>query len=251
MLLWKTFFKISFCWFFIGNVFLETNMNRKTLMSWSSGKDSAWALYRLQEDPNFEVEGLFCTVNSEFDRVAMHAVRVDLLHQQADCIGLPLEIIEIPYPCSNEEYAEIMTKFVEGAKGTNVECFAFGDLFLEDVRSYREDNLSGTGISPLFPIWGNPTRELSGEMIRGGLKAVITCIDPRKLPGDFIGREYDESFIDDLPESVDPCGENGEFHSFVFDGPNFTSPIEISLGEVVERDGFIFIDVLGGGLNGK
>ena len=223
---------------------MGTKMKRKTMMSWSSGKDSAWALFKLYEDSSIEVEGLFCTVNKQFNRVAMHAVRVELLQKQAECIGLPLEIIEIPYPCSNEEYAEIMTKFVEGAKGANIECFAFGDLFLEDVRSYREDNLAGTGISPLFPIWGNLTGDLSREMIWGGLKAVITCVDPRKLPGDFIGREYNESFLDDLPEGVDLCGENGEFHSFVYDGPMFKEKVDIRVGETVEREGFVFTDVI-------
>lgn len=219
-------------------------MKVKTLMSWSSGKDSAWALYKLQQDPQIEIDGLFCTVNSEFNRVAMHAIRVELLQQQASCIGLPLHIIEIPYPCSNEEYEEIMSQFVESAKLVNIESFAFGDLFLDDVRSYREENLTGTGISPLFPIWGIPTDKLSREMMRSGLKAVITCVDPKKLPQEFIGREYNEAFLEDLPEGVDPCGENGEFHSFVFDAPNFARPIEISLGEVVKRDGFIFVDVV-------
>ena len=219
-------------------------MKIKTLMSWSSGKDSAWALYRLQQDPQIEIDGLFCTVNSEFNRVSMHAIRVELLQQQASCIGLPLDIIEIPYPCSNEEYEEIMSQFVESAKAVNIEYFAFGDLFLDDVRKYREEKLTGTGISPLFPIWGIPTDKLSRDMMRSGLKAVITCVDPKNLPQEFIGREYNEAFLEDLPEGVDPCGENGEFHSFVFDAPNFARPIEISLGEVVKRDGFIFVDVV-------
>jgi len=183
-------------------------------------------------------------VNSEFNRVAMHAVRVELLQKLASCIGLPVDIIEIPYPCSNEEYEKIMSQFVESAKAVNIEYFAFGDFFLDDVRSYREENLTGTGISPLFPIWGIPTDKLSREMMRSGLKAVITCVDPKKLPQEFIGREYNEAFLEDLPEGVDPCGENGEFHSFVFDAPNFARPIEISLGEVVKRDGFIFVDIV-------
>ncbi|GAH47151.1 unnamed protein product [marine sediment metagenome] len=137
-----------------------------------------------------------------------------------------------------------MSQFVESAKAVNIEYFAFGDFFLDDVRSYREENLTGTGISPLFPIWGIPTDKLSREMMRSGLKAVITCVDPKKLPQEFIGREYNEAFLEDLPEGVDPCGENGEFHSFVFDAPNFARPIEISLGEVVKRDGFIFVDIV-------
>jgi len=219
-------------------------MKRRTLLSWSSGKDSAWALYKLQQDPEIEIDGIFCTVNSEFNRVAMHAIRVELLLQQAKSIGLPLQIIEIPYPCSNELYEEIMARFVESAKSENIEYFAFGDLFLEDVRSYREEKLNGSGITPIFPIWGLSTDKLTEEMIRSGLRAVITCIDPKQLPQEFVGREYDEAFLNDLPEGVDPCGENGEFHSFVFDGPMFVKHIEISLGKVVQRDGFVFVDVV-------
>ena len=222
----------------------ENKMKRKTLMSWSSGKDSAWALYKLQQDPQIEIDGLFCTMNSEYQRVAMHAIRVELLQRQVESIGLPVKIINIPNPCTNEEYEEIMAQFVESSKAVNIEYFAFGDLFLEDVRRFREENLIDTGISPLFPIWETPTDKLSREMIRGGLKAVITCFDPEKLSGEFIGREYDESFLDDLPGGVDPCGENGEFHSFVFDAPNFVWLIEISLGEVVQRDGYVFVDVV-------
>lgn len=174
----------------------------------------------------------------------MHAVRVELLQQQAKSVGLPLYIIQIPYPCSNDEYADAMTSFIDEAKKENIEYFAFGDLFLEDVRRYREDHLKETGITPIFPIWGVPTKELSKEMIASGLKAVITCVDPRCLAREFSGREYNESFLGDIPESVDPCGEYGEFHSFAFDGPMFQNPIEISLGETVHRDGFIFIDLL-------
>ena len=213
-------------------------------MSWSSGKDCAWAFYKLQQNPEIDIDGLFSTVNSEFNRVAMHAVRVELLQQQAKCIGLPLEIIEIPYPCSNELYEEIMARFVETSKKANIENIAFGDLYLEDVRNYREEKLNGTGITPIFPIWGIPTNQLSKEMIGSGLRAVITCVDPKQIPKEFIGREYNESFLNDLPEGVDPCGENGEFHSFVFDGPMFNKHMEISLGNVVHRDGFVFIDVV-------
>jgi uncharacterized protein (TIGR00290 family) len=218
-------------------------MKRRTLMSWSSGKDSAWALYKLQQEPEIDVVGLFCTVNKEFNRVAMHAVRIELLQRQAMSIGLPLEIIEIPYPCSNDTYEEIMDIFVEKANKANIEHFAFGDLFLEDVRNYREDKLKGTGITPIFPLWNIPTDKLSREMIDSGLRAVITCIDPKQIPKEFVGKEFDESFLDSLPETIDPCGEKGEFHSFVFDGPMFKEHLEISLGDVVLRDGFVFIDV--------
>jgi uncharacterized protein (TIGR00290 family) len=216
----------------------------KTLMSWSSGKDSAWALFQLQSDPDIDLRGLFCTVNSKFQRVAMHAVRVDLLQLQAEHLGLPLQIIEIPYPCSNEQYEEIMAQFVNGSKDEKIEQYAFGDLFLDDVRRYREEKLEGTGISPVFPIWGRSTIQLAQEMVARGLRAVITCLDPKQLPEVFIGREYDAAFLNDLPQGVDPCGENGEFHSFVFAGPMFRNPMQITLGEVVHSDGFVFIDVI-------
>lgn len=219
-------------------------MKRKTLMSWSSGKDSAWALLNLQGNREINLAGLFCTVNKEFERVAMHGVRIELLEKQAKSIGLPLEIIEIPYPCSNAEYEKIMSQFVNRAKINNIEHFAFGDLFLEDIRSYREENLKGSGIEPIFPIWGIPTNKLAREMIGSGLKTVITCIDPKQISKEFVGREFDENFLDSLPESIDPCGENGEFHSFVFDGPMFEEKIDILVGEVVHRDGFVFADIL-------
>lgn len=216
----------------------------KTLLSWSSGKDSAWALHVLQQDPHIDVTGLFCTVNQAFDRVAMHGVRVELLQQQANSAGLPLHIIPLPYPCSNDAYAEIMTAFVDAAQQEKIECFAFGDLFLEDVRRYREDRLKGTGIEPIFPLWGIPTKTLSKAMVASGLKATITCIDPKRISEEFAGRAYDASFLQDLPPSVDPCGEYGEFHSFACDGPMFQSPIEIALGATVHRDGFVFTDLL-------
>ena len=219
-------------------------MSGKTFLSWSSGKDSAWALHVLQQEPHVDVVGLFCAVNKAFNRVAMHGVRVELLQQQVKSAGLPLHIIQIPYPCSDGEYADAMTSFIDEAKKENIECFAFGDLFLEDVRSYREERLKGTGIAPIFPIWGIPTKKLSREMVASGLKAMITCIDPKRISREFAGREYDESFLDDIPTDVDPCGENGEFHSFAFDGPMFQTPIEISLGETVHRDGFVFTDLL-------
>ena len=219
-------------------------MGKKTLLSWSSGKDSAWMLHCLNQDASVDVAGLFCTVNRVFGRVAMHGVRTELLRQQADAAGLPLHIIEIPYPCSNEEYAATMSSFIDVALTEAIECFAFGDLFLEDVRKYREERLHGTGITPLFPLWGIPTGRLSREMVAGGLKAVITCIDPRSLPEQFAGREYNNSFLDEIPDAIDPCGEHGEFHSFAFDGPMFNRPIEITRGECVHRDGFIFTDLL-------
>jgi uncharacterized protein (TIGR00290 family) len=218
-------------------------MKRKTLLSWSSGKDSAWALYQLQRNPEIEVVGLFTTINTAFARVAMHGVRLELLQQQAAAVGLPLHLIAIPYPCSNEEYANAMQKFVNSAKQDRIECFAFGDLFLEDVRQYREDRLTGTGITPIFPLWGTPTDRLSHEMIASGLKAVITCIDPKQLPGHFAGKFYDAALLEALPDGVDPCGEYGEFHSFAFAGPMFQHTLAISVGETVQRDGFVFTDI--------
>lgn len=214
------------------------------MLSWSSGKDSAWALQVLREDPGIHVDGLYCTINENFDRVAMHAVRVELLQKQADSVGLPIQLIPIPHPCSNAEYARIMSKFVdrEGARG--VECFAFGDLFLEDIREYREKALSGTDVSPIFPIWGMDTRVLSATMVASGLRAQITCVDPSQLAAEFSGREFDAAFLADLPPGVDPCGENGEFHSFAFDGPMFSQEIGIRVGETTTRDSFVFTDLL-------
>lgn len=219
-------------------------MRKKTWLSWSSGKDSAWALHVLRQSGEFEVTGLFTTINTAFDRVAMHAVRVELLRLQAQAVGLPLYLIEIPYPCSNEQYAAAMTDFVAQARDEGVRCMAFGDLYLQDIRRYREERLQGTGIDPVFPLWGRPTCELLLEMIAGGLRACLTCVDPKVLPAEFAGRELTRELLVDLPAGVDPCGENGEFHSFVFDGPMFARPLDIELGEVVTRDGFVFADCL-------
>ena len=219
-------------------------MKKKTLLSWSTGKDCAWALHVLRQNTNVDIVGLFCTVNQMFDRVAMHGVRIELLKQQAKSVGLPLKMIQIPYPCSVSDYAHAMTLFVNDAKNANIECFAFGDLFLENVRKYREESLNETGITPIFPLWGMPTNELSKQMVSNGLKAVITCLDPKQIAKEFAGREYNESFLNDISENIDPCGENGEFHSFAFDGPMFQNPIEIVVGETINRDGFYFTDIL-------
>jgi len=212
----------------------------KTLLSWSSGKDSAWALHTLRSDPRYEVVGLVTTVNRAADRVAMHAVRSELLRQQAEAAGVPLRVIEIPSPCSNDEYESAMGACVAEAVRERVDCFAFGDLFLEDIRAYRVEKLAPFAIEPIFPIWGRDTRALASEMIAAGLRARITCIDPRVMPREFAGRDFDLS----LPEGVDPCGERGEFHTFAYDGPMFSHPIAIKSGEIVERDGFVFADLL-------
>jgi uncharacterized protein (TIGR00290 family) len=214
----------------------------KTLLSWSTGKDSAWSLHVLKQDPTIELAGLFTTLNADADRVAMHATRRAVMEAQADVAGLPLEVIEIPYPCPNEVYEARLGAFVEKAKAQGVEAMAFGDLFLEDIRAYREKNLKGSGIKPLFPIWQQPTAELVREMVAAGLRARLVSVDPKQIDGGFVGREFDEAFLDDLPESADPCGENGEFHTCVYAGPMFSRPLVLEAGDRVERDGFMFAD---------
>jgi uncharacterized protein (TIGR00290 family) len=215
----------------------------KTLVSWSSGKDSAWMLHKLMQDPGIEIGGLLTTMNGEFDRVAMHAVRRRMLEAQAEAAGLPLRTILLPWPCSNEHYEKQMAEAVAKAVAEGFTHVAFGDLFLEDVRRYREDRLAGTGLTPLFPIWGIPTTTLADEMIAGGLKAILTCVNPRQLDRSFAGRQFDRALLRDLPDGVDPCGERGEFHSFAYAGPMFSYPIPVTAGEVVDRDGFVFADL--------
>ncbi|WP_041764739.1 ATP-binding domain-containing protein [[Leptolyngbya] sp. PCC 7376] len=219
-------------------------MKPKALMSWSSGKDSAWALYQLQQNLDIEVVGLFCMVNQNIERISVHGIRIQLLQQQAQSIDLPLEIIGIPLPCSNVEYEAIMARFVEQAKQEGIQYFAFGDLFLEDARNYRKNILKDSGIKPLFPIWGIPTATLAKTMIGSGLRTMIVCVDTKRMPPEFVGREFNISFLEDLSPQIDLCGENGEFHSFVFDGPMFTEPIGIALGETFTREHLIFVDVL-------
>ena len=214
-----------------------------TWLSWSSGKDSAWSLEVLRRD-GVEVTGLFTTINATFDRVAMHAVRRTLLEAQARAAGLPLHMIDIPYPCPNVEYERAMGGFIDKAKAAGVEAMAFGDLFLADIRAYRQERLAGTGIVPLFPLWQRETGKLARDMIDGGLVAHLTCLDPSKLDPKFAGRTFDHGLLAELPEGVDPCGENGEFHTFVSAGPMFRHPVPVCIGEVVERDGFVFADIL-------
>lgn len=217
----------------------------KILVSWSTGKDSAWMLHILNQQYPQAAAGLLTTTNQTFDRVAMHAVRRDLLDAQAVATGLPLHVVPLPWPCSNEQYESSMRTAVAGFVAAGFTHIAFGDLFLEDVRRYREDRLAGSGLEPLFPIWKTkPTHDLAHDMIDAGLKARLTCIDPRKLDRSFAGRTFDQELLNDLPESVDPCGENGEFHSFACDGPMFTREIIVETGETVERDGFVFTDLM-------
>jgi uncharacterized protein (TIGR00290 family) len=216
----------------------------KTLLSWSSGKDSAWALHTLRRQPDVQVTGLVTTISEPFGRVAMHGVRRELVEAQADAAGLPLHLLPLPYPCSNETYERIMGAFVAEQVERGIEAFAFGDLYLEDIRRYREAKLAGTGIEPLFPLWGRDTRALAREMIAGGLVAYVSCVDPRKLRARIAGRRFDAQLLAGLPHDVDACAENGEFHTFTAAGPMFTRAIEVEIGETVTRDGFVFCDIL-------
>ncbi len=215
----------------------------KILLSWSSGKDSAWTLDVLRRD-GAPVGGLLTTINQAFDRVAMHAVRRTLLERQAAAAGLPLWTVPLPWPCSNAEYERIMSEVCRQAVASGYDAVAFGDLFLREVREYRERTLQGTGLQAMFPIWGMPTDALAAEMIAAGVKAKITCVDPKILPASLAGSDYNDAFLKALPPGTDPCGEKGEFHSFVYDGPMFRQPVPVSVGEVVERDGFVFADLI-------
>ena len=218
---------------------------KRVLLSWSSGKDSAWALYQLQKDPAVEVVGLLTTFNSQFNRSAIHGVRQQLLRLQAEAAELPLIEIPLPWPCSNEQYETIMGQALDDARAQlKMDAVAFGDLYLEDIRRYRETQMAGTGLELVFPLWQIPTDQLAQQMISGGLKAAITCLDPRVMPEHLAGCQFCNELLQALPESVDPCGENGEFHTFAWDGPLFKHPISVIAGEVVKRDGFVYADLL-------
>ena len=225
-------------------------MKPKALLSWSSGKDSAWALHLLRQRGEVEVVGLVTTFNETFHRVAMHGVRTELVQAQAKAAQLPLWEIPLPWPCTNSKYQDRMRMVIERARSEGIQAFAFGDLHLEDIRAYRERQLAGTGLDPLFPIWGKPadTLPLARSMIASGLRAILTCIDPKQLAPAYVGREFDHSLLADLPSDVDPCGEQGEFHTFCHAGPMFEAPIPMVVGETVERDGFWFIDLLPGSM---
>ncbi|MGE3403513.1 MAG: ATP-binding protein [Vicinamibacterales bacterium] len=213
------------------------------LLSWSSGKDSAWALHVLNQTRPGQVGALLTTINEAVDRVAMHAVRREVLEAQAAALGLPLRTVMIPSPCPNEVYEERMAAACREAVGDGFTHVAFGDLFLEDVRRYREERLGGSGLEPLFPVWGLPTRELARTMIASGLRARLTCVDTRVLDASFVGREFDETLLADLPPSVDPCGEKGEFHTCVYDGPMFRQPLALEGGETVTREPFVWAEL--------
>ena len=216
----------------------------KALIAWSSGKDSAWALHEVRREGACDVIGALTTVTGAFTRVSIHGVREELLDAQLGAAGLPSRRVRIPYPCPNEIYEREMAAAVEQARADGVTHIIFGDLFLEDVRAYRENNLAGTGITPLFPLWDRPTAALAREMIAAGLHAHLVSVNLEKLPRAFAGREFDMSLLNDLPDAVDPCGENGEFHTFVSAGPMFTRAVDVKLGETVERDGAAYSDLL-------
>ncbi len=217
---------------------------QNVLLSWSSGKDSAWTLHLLSQNPDLRVVALLTTFNRAADRVAMHAVRRSLVEAQAERTGLPLWPVELPWPCANADYEELLGGTCRRARAEGIHAVAFGDLFLRDIREYRERQMQGTGLELLFPLWELPTGALARHMIAAGIKAKVTCVDPRHLDRSFAGRDFDRGFLQSLPPNVDPCGENGEFHTFVYDAPCFSAPIAVQTGTVVERDGFVFADVL-------
>lgn len=215
----------------------------KVLISWSTGKDSAYALHQIRQIDSYEVVGLLSTITEEYDRVSMHATRHELLKKQAEQTGLPIYPVFIPAACSNEIYEARMQATLDNAIKQGITHIVFGDLFLEDIRKYRELKLATTTITPLFPLWKKETTILAKEMLSSGIKAVITCVDTAKLHSSFAGRQFDEQLLSDLPSGVDPCGEYGEFHTFVYDGPMFRQPISITTGEMVNRDGYTFCDI--------
>jgi len=216
----------------------------KALLAWSSGKDAAWALHATRQSTEVEVIGLLTTITGPFKRISMHGVRTELLEAQALSTGLPLHKIIIPHPCPNEAYESALRETLEKARKEGVTHVIHGDIFLQSVRDYREKRLAETGMSALFPLWNKDTGKLADEMVNAGLKAYITCIDPRKVPREMAGRSFDSDFLSELPERVDPLGERGEFHTFCFDGPMLSSPIPVTPGETVEREGFLFTDLL-------
>jgi diphthamide synthase (EF-2-diphthine--ammonia ligase) len=215
---------------------------KRVLLSWSSGKDSAWTLHILRQQPDIELVGLLTTLNSEFQRVAMHGTRRSVLEAQADAAELPLWTVPLPWPCPNEIYEQLMADVCTRAVAEHIDAVAFGDLFLPDVRAYREKQLEPTGLEPLFPLWQIPTGELARTMIAGGLRAKLACIDTNQLPASFAGRDFDAALLDDFPPETDPCGERGEFHTCVYAGPMFKAPLNLQPGEIVNRDGFVFAD---------
>lgn len=219
-------------------------MSATAWLWWSTGKDSAWALHKLRQDQDIVVERLVTTTTPRFGRVAIHGTRIEILEAQSEATGLPGERVELPFPCSNDDYEAAVAPIVRRAEDAGVSHMAFGDLFLEDVRVYREQLLEGTSIRPLFPIWGENTRALASEMIRSGVGGYVTSLDPERVDRTLAGARYDEEFLAAIPSSVDPCGENGEFHTCVTEGPMFATSLDLSVGEIVERNGFVYADLL-------
>ena len=215
----------------------------KVVLSWSSGKDSAWTLHVLRSQQGIQPAALLTSISEAYDRVSMHGVQTSVLRAQASAAGLPLITVPLPTPCSNEIYEERMGAAVRALVSEGFTHVAFGDLFLEDIRAYREERLRGSGLEPLFPLWGMDTHALAREMVDAGLDARITCLDPRHLPAAYAGRRFDHELLDELPDGVDPCGERGEFHTCVTAGPMFGGRVDVEVGEVVERDGFVFSDL--------
>jgi uncharacterized protein (TIGR00290 family) len=216
---------------------------KRTLLSWSSGKDSAWCLHLLRQQNEYEIVGLLTTFNQQANRVAMHAVRRSLVEAQAKAAGIPLWEVDLPWPCSNADYECIMKEKCKDAVQAGIECIAFGDLFLTDIRAYREKQLENSGLQPIFPVWGMPTRELARSMIKSDVRAKLTCVDPKLLAPEFAGREFDDQLLSGFPPNIDPCGENGEFHTFVYAGPMFRHDLSVEVGEIVSRGGFVFADL--------
>jgi uncharacterized protein (TIGR00290 family) len=219
-------------------------MRKRMIVSWSGGKDSAWALHLLRQRGDLEIVALVTSLNEPADRIAIHGVRRELLTLQAASAGLPLWTVPLPFPCSNADYEGRMRLLCERAVAARVTHFAFGDLFLTDIREYRENQLRDTGLTPLFPVWGLPTAALAQEMIASGVRAKLACIDTTVLDTSFVGREFDDALLHDLPDTVDRCAERGEFHTFVYDGPMLSRPISIRTGEMVTRGQFVYMDLL-------
>ena len=219
-------------------------MRKRVLIAWSGGKDSAWALHVLRQRPDVEIAGLFTTIHADVARVAVHAVRTSLLAEQASAAGLPLHMLAIPRPCPNAVYEKVLSEFLEKQKKQGIAHVAFGDLFLEDIRRYRERQFAGSGIELIFPLWRMPTRALAEEMTAAGLRAWITCVDSSRAPRDWAGTQFDAKFVERMPAAVDPCGENGEFHTFVFEGPMLNAPVRTRPGAITEDGGFAYADLL-------
>ena len=222
-------------------------MRKRVIISWSGGKDSAWTLHVLRRQDEYEIVALLTSLNQLADRIAIHGVRSELLRLQAVSAGLPLWTVDLPFPCTNVEYESRMSDLCKRAVGEGITHFAFGDLFLADIRAYRERQLQDTGLTPVFPLWNTPTPALAREMVASGLRAKIASVDTHALDASFVGREFDDALLDALPDSVDPCAERGEFHTFVYDGPMLSRPIPVRTGETVKHDQFVYIDLLSEG----